>query len=126
MPNCQTIDPLVTPYVDGQLNDADRRVVDDHLRRCSPCHSRINAERAVRDLLQARRYELTHPGAPASLRERCRGIAADGKLPLAPGGGTLWRAVANIGQPPRTRFAPLALAASLGLIVGVAFLYQLT
>src|SRR6476620_8434324 len=126
MPNCQTIDPLVTPYVDGQLNDADRRVVDDHLRRCSPCHSRINAERAVRDLLQTRRDELTYPCAPASLRERCRGIAADGKRPLARAGGTAWRAAANIALPGRTRFAPLALAASLVLIVGVAFLYQLT
>ena len=126
MPNCQTIDPLVTPYVDGQLNDADRRLVDDHLRRCSPCHSRINAERAVRDLLQTRRDELTYPCAPASLRERCRGIAADGKRPLARAGGTAWRAAANIALPGRTRFAPLALAASLVLIVGVAFLYQLT
>jgi anti-sigma factor RsiW len=126
MPNCQTIDPLVTPYVDDQLNDADRRLVDDHLRRCSPCHSRINAERAVRDLLQARREELTYGCAPAPLRERCRGLAADGKRPQAQGGGTGWRAAANIRVPPRTRFAPLALAASLVLIVGVAFLYQLT
>jgi anti-sigma factor RsiW len=126
MPNCQIIDPLVTPYVDGQLSDADRRRVDDHLRVCSPCHSRIDAERAVRDLLQARRDELTRPCAPASLRERCRDMAADGKRSLPQTGGTGWRAAASVGLPPRTRFAPLALAASLVLIVGVAFLYQLT
>jgi len=69
---------------------------------------------------------LTRPCAPASLRERCRGIAADGKPALAPGGSPGWRAAANIGQATRTRFAPLALAASLVLIVGAAFLYQLT
>jgi len=126
MHNCQTIDPLVTPYVDGQLNDGDRRLVDEHLRRCPPCHSRINAERAVHDLLQARRDQLTRPCAPTSLRERCRSVAPDGKRPLPKGGATGWRTAANVGLPPRARFAPLALAASLVLIVGVAFLYQLT
>ena len=35
MPDCTSIDPLVTPYVDGELSAAERTCVDEHLRRCS-------------------------------------------------------------------------------------------
>lgn len=126
MPNCQTIDPLVTPYVDGQLPDADRRIVDDHLRVCPPCHSRITAERAVHELICARRDALAQSCAPDRLRAKCRSAARlsrpdDARVPVAPSRVTPGTAVAW-----RTRFAPLALAASLVLIVGIAFLYQLT
>ena len=41
MPNCQAIDHLVTPFVDGELPDAERRRVEEHLRACPPCHSRV-------------------------------------------------------------------------------------
>jgi anti-sigma factor RsiW len=129
MPNCQSIDPLVTPYVDGQLPDADRRAVDDHLRACPPCHSRVAAERAVHQLLAERRQALASCCAPDSLHAKCRDAvqrnAAQGPRPVpavsvAPGSR---RAES---RPLRARLAPLALAASLVLIVGAAFLYQLT
>jgi anti-sigma factor RsiW len=125
MPNCQSIDPFVTPYVDGQLTDADRRIVDEHLRACAPCHSRVAAERAVHELLADRRDALADCRAPDALRARCRdvahGRAAHGDdADVAP-------ASRRLPSPPlRTRLAPFALAASLMLIVGAAFLYQLT
>src|SRR5258705_12723075 len=75
MPNCQAIDPLVTPYVDRELPDADRQRVDEHLRLCAPCHSRVAAEQAVRDLVQARQRGLCS-AAPPFLRAKCSKIAA--------------------------------------------------
>jgi len=112
MPNCQIIDALVTPYVDGQLPDADRRAVDQHLRVCPPCFSRVAAERTVHELIGARRAQLAAPSASGALRARCRAHALHVRPPTVAG----WRA----------RLAPLAAAASLVLVVGAAFLYQLT
>jgi anti-sigma factor RsiW len=113
MSECQAIDPLVTPYVDGELPETDRDLVDRHLRRCPPCHSRVNAERAVHELLHARRDALAAPCASSALRARC---SEQARLE--------WAAAA--APPWRSRLAPLAAAASLVLIVGAAFLYQLT
>jgi anti-sigma factor RsiW len=112
MPNCQIIDALVTPYVDGQLPDADRRAVDQHLSVCPPCFSRVEAERAVHELIGARRAQLAAPRASGALRARCRDHAVHVRPPTL----AAWRA----------RLAPLAAAASLVLVVGAAFLYQLT
>ena len=132
MSSCKTIEPLVTPYVDGELGEDDRRTIDEHLRACPPCHSRVDAERAVHDLLQARQPLLKTERAPESLRTACAQLAArhaaDGIRPDA--------AAARVGpaitQPPAgaslwvTRMTPYALAASLVLVVGGAFVYQAT
>lgn len=137
MLNCAAIDPLVTPYVDGQLADADRRAVDDHLHVCAPCHSRVAAECAVHELIVTRKAALTARCAPDILHHRCashaRNVAqgfspaighATGHPPSLGGSGELRRDEPR--TPLRARLAPLAAAASLVLIVGTAFLYQLT
>src|SRR5919199_27541 len=77
MRNCNSIDPLVTPYVDGELTGADHDAVLEHTRVCAPCHSRIAAERAVRDLVRSRKEALSRDAAPAALRARCRQAAAE-------------------------------------------------
>src|SRR5262249_35917317 len=114
MPNCDKIDQLVTPYVDGQLTNADRDAVDQHLRRCPPCDSRVTAEQAVHSLIQERRDALTSTCASSLLRAKCREHARRAGA-SGSSAGTLrasgWRA----------SLAPLAAAASLVLIVGVAF-----
>jgi anti-sigma factor RsiW len=116
MSDCSSIDPLITPYVDGDIGAADRRVVDAHVRVCAPCHSRVTAEQAVRDLLHARRPALSMASAPAALRHRCAALgnsrAADARF----SGATSWRA----------RVAPFALAATLVIVVGGAFVYVST
>src|SRR5262245_13776355 len=131
MPNCTQIDPLVTPYIDGELPAADRDLVADHVRVCAPCHSRVVAERAVRALIHERKSAFSATSAPPSLRARCRdgarqpaareAEAAPLRAPAARvdprfAGATPWRA----------RIAPVALAASLVLVVGGAFVYQIT
>src|ERR1700738_4367818 len=113
MPNCWSIDPLVTPYVDGELPSADRQTVEQHMRGCTPCRARIATEQAVRDLVGASRPELTGAGAPAGLRARCMATGVP-RVPAPPPG--TWR----------PWLAPLALAATLTVVVGGAFLYPLT
>ena len=153
MPNCEAIDTLVTPYIDDQLADADRDAVAAHLRACPPCHSRVAAERAVRELLQARKAALAESCcASAMLRQRCVQSAHDaeqaerrtealrygnvqgtsrvqGRSDAAQAFRPAESTKAGQGFRPaawRQRMAPLAAAASLVLIVGIAFLYQLT
>jgi anti-sigma factor RsiW len=134
MPDCQTIDPFVTPYIDGALPDADRARVEDHLRRCPPCHSRVAAERAVRDLIHGRKHDLERECASPALKKACAGMFG---RPLVVSGDRD-RGAPGAGGPrarPRpdallaawaARFAPSALAATLVLVVGGAFLYRVT
>ncbi len=114
MPNCQQIESLVTPYVDGDVNPADRGIVERHLRECPKCSSRIRSEQAVHDLLRERRAVLEAACAPPRLRARCSSLG-DSREPFA-GWITSWR----------PRIVPALLAASLVVIVGGAFLYELT
>jgi len=145
MLSCASLDPLVTPFIDDQLPPADRDAVAAHLRACAPCHSRVAAERAVRDLIRERKPALDRECAPDLLRSKCADLArlkpraADADVPVGPG---VRRATANRSVPGFSRAAtessgasssswaarlrPLALAASLVLVVGGAFVYQLT
>jgi anti-sigma factor RsiW len=134
MSNCQFIDPLVSPFVDGELPEADRRLVEEHLRACPPCHSRVRAEETVHSLIRARAAALKPP-APEPLRARCRALAARADTealaavpspPHAPPNRLLVPpfAAARLAWSPR--LAPYALAASLTLVVGSAFVYQAT
>lgn len=134
MPDCRTIDPLVTPYVDGELPAADRRRVDEHLAKCPPCHSRVAAERAVRDTLDARRRDLHGACAPPSLHAACERFcsrqAAAGSQQATVGSRPSTVAPRTPHLAPRTawttRLVPFALVASLVILVGGAFVYQLT
>jgi anti-sigma factor (TIGR02949 family) len=111
MPDCRSIEPLVTPYVDGDIDQSDRDLVDRHLNACRPCRGRVDAERAVHALIRARRSALGGDAAPAALRARCALL----------GGST----TALLRAPAwRARAMPFALAASLVLVVAGAFVYE--
>src|SRR5476651_2033091 len=69
MPSCRDIDPLITPYVDGEIAASARAMVDTHLSACPPCRQRAEAEAAARQALRARGCQ---PCAPAQLLNRCR------------------------------------------------------
>ena len=114
--NCSALDPLVTPYLDGELPAADAAAVVEHAAVCPPCRARIAAERAVRELMQARQREL-RTAAPPALHARCAQLASARAAVPAP-------VVSRV--PLTSRLAPLALAALLVLIVGGAFLYRMT
>jgi anti-sigma factor RsiW len=114
MSSCRAIDPLVTPYIDGQLAAADRLTLENHLRACPPCRVRVDCERMAHDLVAARKSGLTSGEAPAALRARCAGacVAASRSRSTS----VSWRA----------RLTPYALAASLVVVVAGAFAYPLT
>ena len=116
--NCKKLEPLVTPYVDSELDAANRAELDAHLRVCPPCHSRVAAERNVKELLQTRKAVFQQPCAPPALRAKCAGIAGTA--------GLKDRTTARPATTWRARLTPYELAASLVVIVGGAFLYELT
>jgi anti-sigma factor RsiW len=129
--DCARIESCVTPFVDGELPGAEREAMAQHLRLCAPCSSRVAAERAVRDLIHRRKPALDAVRAPDALRATCARFAgADARaagsptpaVPGAPGAGRRWMPAA----PWRARLTPVALAASLVLVVAAAFLYQIT
>jgi anti-sigma factor RsiW len=128
MTSCSSIDPLITPFIDGELADADRRLVDDHLRRCGSCHSREAAERAVRTLVHARKTTFAAPRAPEALRAKCAEIARTSSgAPVNPRAPAVTGGARGFSRASwRSRLTPYALAASLVLVVGGAFLYQAT
>jgi anti-sigma factor RsiW len=115
MTDCQQIDPLVTPYIDGDIGAGDRDLVDRHLRECLPCRGRVNAEQAIHALLHARRSALADAGAPPALRVRCASLGRE--APAAP---------PHAFASWRSRATSALLAASLVLIVGGAFVYEAT
>jgi anti-sigma factor RsiW len=122
MSDCQRIESLVTPFIDGELADGDHAIVARHLRGCAACASRAAAERAVRDLIHQVRPGLLHaPRAPEALRAKCAKLAGGSSR-----GRRAFLRAFSLPLSWRTRLAPIALAASLVAIVGAAFTYQLT
>ena len=113
MSDCTSIDSLITPYVDDDIDAAARLRVDEHVRRCPPCHSRVNAERAVRDLVHAKRTEISRDTASPELRARCLALRA---AKASGGAANAWR----------VRMKPFAIAAGLVLVVGGAFVFEAT
>lgn len=122
MDSCRRIDALVTPYVDGELDRAEREVVEAHLQRCPPCRSRVTAEQAVCILVKRQQGALTGACAPAWLRERCaRTRLAD--APSASRGAWLLARGRVRSSMPAVRWA---LAATAVLAVSGAILYRVT
>lgn len=106
MKNCADFDPLMTPYVDGEADPADRAALDAHLAGCPPCRERADAERAARSLVQRYVSTLSRP-APAALRARCVGAVPSSRMP--PGSS-------RAGSRVR-RWVPVSMAATVLLAV---------
>lgn len=119
MPSCREIDPLVTPYVDGEATPDQRAIVDAHLSACPPCRRRAEAESAARDTLRSR---MCRPCAPEHLRKRCRRAATPmGRLTSTYSMSSLSLLVVlvivggGVSVYALTRFSPTVLAAQLTL-----------
>src|SRR5436190_3254170 len=124
MSDCARIDPLVTPFVDGELPQDEQQTLTQHITACPACRGKVMAERSIRSVMQARRAELSGPPAPASLKARC-GRLGSAPFPAAP---SIRSESSRIPWPRlsawRARVAPFALAATLLLAIGGALVYQ--
>lgn len=123
MSSCSSIDPLVTPYVDCELDQGARDAVEAHLQSCAVCRARIAAERAACALVKRRQAELTGVCAPSWLRDRCAGTRRSSPVvPLTP----------RTEAPPARRAGanhPVvrwALAATVLLASAGALVYRVT
>lgn len=120
MSTCSTIDALVTPYVDGELDHGARDAVDAHLQQCAACRARITAERAACTLVKRRQAELAGACAPAWLRDRCAGARSSPPVVLQTARVQGKRASVN-RSVVRWAFAATVLLAAAG-----AILYRVT
>jgi len=109
MARCSDIDPLTTPYVDGEVPPGERLRLAGHIDDCPSCHRNVTAEAAARTLVRAHAEALVD-AAPADLRVRCAAAAR----PRQAGWG-----LARLSQ---ARW-PMAMAATLLLAVGAAVAY---
>ena len=108
MANCRDIESNLAPFVDGEHASLDRAAIDAHLLACPSCRNRVAAERAVHELVCARRGSLRSP-APDALRQRCaaqRALAAPRPA---------WRS--------QRGWVPVSLAASLIFVTGLVLLF---
>jgi anti-sigma factor RsiW len=134
MSKCKSIEPLVTPYVDGELPAEDRTFVDEHLHRCPPCHSRVAVEAAVRELMRALKSGLTSEQASPRLHAQCSQLArrtsadaAPVRRPAAIPPLSRWRTIrAWWASPWHVRVVPVAASSMLVLLVAGAVLYLAT
>lgn len=72
--NCDELEPLLAPYADDEMTQADRERVVSHLERCRPCAVRAAGQQAARRLLRMRGRALA-PAAPPGLHMRCAALA---------------------------------------------------
>jgi anti-sigma factor RsiW len=119
MRSCAAIDPLVTPFIDGELAVGDRLALEEHLRVCAPCQARVEAERAVRALVVERKRSFEGCRASAALKARCHTLCTGGNAARHSAGRPAW-------WRRRERVMPWAMAATLTLAVGGVLLYQAT
>ena len=74
MDSCREAQTRITPYLDGESNEAERRQVQAHLQDCGPCRSDAAAQDIARRVLHVRAAALQSK-APDALRARCAALA---------------------------------------------------
>lgn len=74
MKECHDIEPLLTPYVDGEIGEQEAAGVRAHLTRCAPCRAAEEAERQARVWVRENAASLRGT-APAMLASKCRQLS---------------------------------------------------
>ena len=64
MKTCADLEPLVTPYVDGEVGREESTLVEAHLALCPPCRARAAAERAARKIVRTHAGPAGRASAP--------------------------------------------------------------
>lgn len=113
MTTCEQIDARLTAYAEGSLTPGERRDVDDHLRECPTCRALVRDLKSTLDLLGSA-LAGTAAGLPSVLTSGARDDVVSSVMSAGPERGCeawLFR-----------RHPALAIAASLMLVAGVAWL----
>lgn len=121
--NCTNWNEQLHDYVDGELSADGTRAVDAHLAACADCRAGLAALRSLRTATAALKREIA-PGRDLwpGIAE---GLAHDGPGRVPPPGeeprvGGAGGATSGDRRAPLHWFVPLAIAASLALLAGVA------
>jgi anti-sigma factor RsiW len=69
---CRDLDPLIYPYLDGELEGTERDRLDAHAAECPPCRSRLSREAAFQGALRRSAQVRGRAPAPEALRELLR------------------------------------------------------
>jgi len=111
--NCQECQDFIDPYIDNELDVAAAILVKQHLRDCTQCQPLLESRKALRAALNNPQLQFE---VPDTLRQKI--LSA---LPAAP---------SSAGQRFSGRLVipwftvPLALAAALAIVLGLALLNQ--
>ena len=74
MDSCRETQARITPYLDGESNEAERRSVQSHLQDCGPCRDDAAVQDVARRVLHVRSAAM-QAKAPEALRARCAALA---------------------------------------------------
>ena len=66
---CREIDPFLYPYLDGELELAERMEIESHLQACPDCRDRVRTEASLKDLVRVK----AAASAPRQLRDKVLG-----------------------------------------------------
>jgi anti-sigma factor RsiW len=135
MSNCQDLEPLLTPYVDGEATAEQRAAIEAHLAACASCRDCAEAEKHARELVHACKAQLLTP-APARLHRKCAELADQSRVAatttaVAVASGAAPRAASSTADASRPalpiwrRWAPMSLVATVALVVAGVFGYSL-
>jgi anti-sigma factor (TIGR02949 family) len=130
MKNCQDLEPLLTPYVDGEATADQRAAIEAHLATCPSCRDCADAEAHARDMVKACRDQLVTP-APARLHQKCAQLAREEAAAAAASAPAIGvsapsspRASERLAPPVWRRWAPVSLLATAALVVVGVFAYS--
>lgn len=69
---CPDLDPLIYPYLDGELDETERGEIESHTSSCGACRARLSREAAFQGALRRSMHLRTRTPAPEALRELLR------------------------------------------------------
>lgn len=69
---CPELDPLIYPYLDGELDEAERGHLESHAASCAGCRARLSREAAFQGALRRSAQMRTRAPAPEALRAMLR------------------------------------------------------
>ena len=81
-PECQQALQDLERFLDGEMDQPQRGLLDAHLNGCTPCMERADFKRHVKELIASR---CGCDAVPSGLQDRISALLSDPGTPAAPG-----------------------------------------